>query len=98
MATSTRRRGPARWILIGLSGLASAGFLGAILNNAPPADTSPQAPAAETQAPIEHTQAIVPAQSVSSSAPQTISSSLPQQSFQTSSVPVSRPRLRTRGS
>jgi hypothetical protein len=49
MATSRRRKAPTRWLMAGLSGLAAAGFLGAILGgphptDATPAPTSSQAP------------------------------------------------------
>jgi hypothetical protein len=36
-----RNKGPARWLLIGLSGLATAGFLGTIVSQANQAQTAP---------------------------------------------------------
>ncbi len=40
MATSRRRKAPTRWLMAGLSGLAAAGFLGAILGGPRPTDAT----------------------------------------------------------
>jgi hypothetical protein len=96
MATSKRRKGPARWLLVGLSGLATAGFLGAILSGPRPSDAKPD-PAqasAEVNAPDN-------GQGGSSIANVPPSYSQPQGvQPQVSQPPVvtTRPRFRSRGS
>jgi hypothetical protein len=40
MASSKRHKAPGRWLMAGLSGLAAAGFLGAILSGRHPSDAS----------------------------------------------------------
>lgn len=90
---SKRNRAPARWLVVALSGLASAGFLGAIISRPGVADQpSPAAAQADVGAPVEQTRTM-PAQSVDTgmSGTQAVS--------QANAQPVvSTPRFRTRGS
>jgi hypothetical protein len=85
MATSRRRKGPARWLMAVLSGLAAAGFLGAILSGPHPTDATP---AAANQAPAARAgdggAGVVPA--------------LSQPSGAQPPVVTAPPRFRTRGS
>ncbi len=52
MPTSRRSKAGWRWVVVTLSGLATAGFLGSIVNGPPPAHASPPpTPAVVQQAP-----------------------------------------------
>jgi hypothetical protein len=89
MATQ-RRRGLARWLVIGISGLATAGFLGAIVNQAAVQETA-------APAPVQDLSVITTQQP----APQQISSdsgSAGPQSQANGPTVVRGPRFRTRGS
>jgi hypothetical protein len=107
MGTSRRNKAPARWLLLGISGLAGAGFLGAVLSAARPQNSSAIDKAAQTErlAEIVATQApsspssraaapiAAPVQSSSIS-----SQSSSARSSSSATVATARPRLRTRGS
>jgi hypothetical protein len=90
--TTQRKKGLARWLVIGLSGIATAGFLGAIVNQA-----AVQQPTA-VPATVQDLNVIATPQPVSAQPSNSASASMNQQS-QTNAQPVVRtPRLRSRGS
>jgi hypothetical protein len=89
---SKRRKGPARWLVAGLSGLAAAGFLGAIISRPGIAQQTPDV-STDTMVNVSTAPALTNQPPMNSSIAQSPSPS------QTSSQTVVRtPRLRTRGS
>jgi hypothetical protein len=91
MATQ-RRRGFTRWLVIGLSGLATAGFLGAIVNQA----EVQQQPAVPVT--VQDLSAVTTQQSVAAQQDSTVSVPANQQSQSNAQPTVRTPRFRTRGS
>jgi len=90
MTTSKRSKGPARWLVVALSGLAASGFLGGVLAAASPGPAALPATTSAAAGPVSG-----PAADAQISTP--LQPGL--QSSSTSAPQVATvPRLRTRGS
>jgi len=90
MTTAKRSKGPARWLIVALSGLAASGFLGGVLAAATPGPAALPTTASAAAGPVPGTTGDA---QISTAQQPGLSSSL-------TSAPqiASVPRLRTRGS